>query len=90
MTMAACPFCGDASWSLRAPSPLNKTERRIVRALVAGMDNTEIAETLGMTPGSVRNTLTAIYEKTNTESRRHRRGSPRVALAVRALREGWI
>lgn len=57
-------------------------ELAILRRIVEGKTNAEIAAELGKTVGTVRIQAHALLEKVGTRSR--------VVLAVRAVREGWV
>ncbi len=53
----------------RRAARLTPRERQIVRLLAQGRKNSEIAEALGISPGTVKVHLTHIFEKTGTRDR---------------------
>lgn len=53
----------------RSPPRLTPREREIVHHICAGMKNKEIAETLAITPGTVKVHLMHIFEKTGVKDR---------------------
>lgn len=57
--------------SRRRPGPIALTPRewQLVEALAAGSSNAEIAGQLGISPHTVRNTLSLIYLKTGVSNR---------------------
>jgi DNA-binding NarL/FixJ family response regulator len=69
----------------RKPEKLTPRERRIIRRIIAGRTNREIATDLRITHQSVRNALTVLYEKCGVRNRlelammasRRRRKQPR-------------
>ncbi len=61
---------------------LNERERDILRLIVEGMTNTEIAQRLFLSEGTVRNYVSAIFSKLNV--------SDRTQAAVLALRYGLV
>ena len=61
---------------------LTECEMAIVREVVAGKQNKQIADTLGKSMGTVRVQLTTIFHKAGVRSR--------TALTAKALREGWV
>lgn len=66
---------GEEVWLVPQPlaSPLLmlvERERRVLKLLAQGLSNEAIADALGMAPNTVRNHLTAIYEKLGVENAR--------------------
>jgi DNA-binding NarL/FixJ family response regulator len=53
----------------RAAMRLTRRERQIVEAVSKGMKNKQIAEALGITPGTVKVHLMHIFEKTGARNR---------------------
>jgi DNA-binding NarL/FixJ family response regulator len=53
----------------RVAMRLTKRERQIVETVSKGMKNKQIAETLGITPGTVKVHLMHIFEKTGARNR---------------------
>ncbi|WP_372409350.1 response regulator [Streptomyces luteireticuli] len=63
-------------------SPLTDRERAVLRASADGSTNAEVAEKLCLSPGTVRNYLSTVIQKTGARNR---------AEAVRIAREkGWL
>lgn len=56
-----------AAWS--APNPLGERERAVLRLAEEGRSNKQIAETLGLSPGTVRNYLHEAAEKLDAGNR---------------------
>lgn len=61
---------------------LNGVDREIVRGLVAGRSNDEIAQELGVARKTVESRLTRLFSRLEVGSR--------TELALRAEREGWL
>ena len=61
---------------------LSERELDVVRKVVEGLSNDEIAVTLGISPKTVESHLRRIFERVGVASR--------TELATRALREGWL
>lgn len=51
------------------PVELTKREREVLERIALGMNNTGIAEELGVTPQTVRNYISAVYDKLGLHSR---------------------
>ena len=51
------------------PAKLTRRERRIIRRIMSGLTNREIAGELGITHQSVRNALTVLYQKCRVRNR---------------------
>jgi LuxR family maltose regulon positive regulatory protein len=68
---------GAASASVPAPplSPLSPQEQRVLRLLVAGYSNPEIAEALVVSINTVKTQVRSIYQKLNVQSRREARAA---------------
>jgi DNA-binding NarL/FixJ family response regulator len=64
----------------RAASLLSPRERQIVRLIAEGCTNAQIAARLHLKPQTVKNQLTAIYEKLHVKNR--------LELALHAVRHG--
>ncbi|GAA2924885.1 hypothetical protein GCM10020221_21100 [Streptomyces thioluteus] len=63
-------------------SPLTERERAVLRASADGSTNAEVARALCLSPGTVRNYLSTVIQKTGARNR---------AEAVRIAREkGWL
>jgi DNA-binding NarL/FixJ family response regulator len=60
---------------------LTPRQQEIVQLVVSGASNKEIAQQLVISTKTVKNTLTTVFAKTNTQSR--------TQLAVQWLRRGW-
>lgn len=75
---------GGLSFSVRPGEPLALTSREldVVRLVVEGRSNDEIAAGLGITSKTVETHLRRIFERLGVVSR--------TELATRALREGWL
>jgi LuxR family maltose regulon positive regulatory protein len=56
-------------------SPLSPQEQRVLRLLVAGYSNPEIAETLVVSINTVKTQVRSIYQKLNVKSRREARAA---------------
>ena len=65
----------------RAAFALTPREAQLVRLVAQGCTNAEIAERLHLKPQTVKNQLTAIYEKVHVRNR--------LELAVYAMRHGF-
>jgi LuxR family maltose regulon positive regulatory protein len=67
----------DSSDFVPAPSltPLSPQEQRVLRLLVAGYSNSEIAEALVVSINTVKTQVRSIYQKLNVESRREARAA---------------
>ncbi len=74
-------FGGDIS-DERYLAPLSSREMEVLRLMVAGMSNKEIAYRLGISQQTVKNHVTAILDKLGV--------SDRTQATVYALRHGWI
>jgi DNA-binding NarL/FixJ family response regulator len=74
-------FGGDIS-DERYLAPLSSREMEVLRLMVAGMSNKEIAYRLGISHQTVKNHVTAILNKLGV--------SDRTQATVYALRHGWI
>lgn len=67
---------GEGRWLVVPHDPedfvgrLTPRERDVLALLTRGLSNTDIARTLFIAEGTVRNTLTSVYQKTNTENSR--------------------
>ncbi len=65
---------GEGRWfvSLSPPDnveiPISERELEVVRLMARGNDNTQIAAELGISPNTVRNHISAAYEKLNVSS----------------------
>ena len=55
--------------AVSSTSRLTRRERRIVRRILAGRRNREIARELGITQQSVKNAVSVIYEKCGVRNR---------------------
>lgn len=75
---------GGLSFSLRPGEPLSLTAREldVVKLVVEGRSNDEIAGELGISPKTVETHLRRVFERLGVVSR--------TELATRALREGWL
>lgn len=75
---------GGLSFSVRPGEPVALTAREfeVVRLVVDGRSNDEIAGDLGIAPKTVETHLRRIFERLQVSSR--------TELATRALREGWL
>jgi LuxR family transcriptional regulator, maltose regulon positive regulatory protein len=66
-------FVGDYSLAAQAttalPEPLSQREREVVRLIAAGLTNREIAETLVVSPETVKKHTSAIYSKLSVSNR---------------------
>jgi DNA-binding NarL/FixJ family response regulator len=65
-----------------AEPPLSEREHELVRCIVDGRTNDEIASAVGVGTRTVEAHLTRLYERFGVQSRGE--------LAVRAVREGWL
>ena len=61
------PFPAQASVSL--PEPLSQREREVLKLIAAGLTNREIAETLVISPETVKKHTGAIYSKLGVSNR---------------------
>ncbi len=75
-------FGGEVLAEGRFLSPLSKREMEILRLVVRGMSNKEIAYHLGISHQTVKNHITAILSKLGV--------ADRTQAAVHALRRGWV
>jgi DNA-binding NarL/FixJ family response regulator len=75
-------FGGEVLHEDRYLSPLSAREMEILRLVVAGMSNKEIAYHLGISHQTVKNHITAILSKLGV--------ADRTQAAVYALRHGWV
>ena len=74
---------GGLAFSIRPRGPsLSARELDVVRQVVAGRSNDEIATALGITPKTVETHLRRLFERFDLASR--------TELATKALREGWL
>lgn len=73
---------GSGEFEERYLSPLSTREMEILRLLVTGMSNKEIAYRLGISHQTVKNHITAILSKLGV--------ADRTQAAVYALRRGWV
>lgn len=76
-TLAASDFVSAPSLS-----PLSPQEQRVLRLLVAGYSNPEIAETLVVSINTVKTQVRSIYQKLNVKSRKEVRAVVRVQNAL--------
>jgi len=74
------PELAEISWS--APSPLSERERAVLRLAEEGRSNKEIADTLALSPGTVRNYLHEAAQKLDAANRVE---ATRIARA-----NGWL
>lgn len=77
---AVAPELMEAAWD--ASDPLNDRERQVLRLAEAGRSNKEIAEELGLSPGTVRNYLHEAADKLGAGNRVE---ASRIARA-----NGWL
>lgn len=75
-------FGGELSVEDRHLSPLSEREMEILRLVVSGKSNKEIAYHLGISHQTVKNHITAVLSKLGL--------SDRTQAAVYALRRGWV
>ncbi|HIE39342.1 MAG TPA: response regulator transcription factor [Anaerolineales bacterium] len=75
-------FGGEVFHEDRYLSPLSAREMEILRLVVAGMSNKEIAYHLGISHQTVKNHITALLSKLGV--------ADRTQAAVYALRHGWV
>lgn len=61
------PELAEAAWS--SPDPLNDRERQVLRLAEQGASNKEIADTLSLSPGTVRNYLSEAAQKLGADNR---------------------
>ena len=75
---------GGLSFTVRPGVPVALTQREleVVRLVVEGRSNDEIATGLGIAPKTVESHLRRVFERLDVASR--------TELATRALREGWL
>jgi DNA-binding NarL/FixJ family response regulator len=74
---------GGLAFSIRPRGPsLSARELDVVRQVVDGRSNDEIATALGITPKTVETHLRRLFERFDLASR--------TELATKALREGWL
>jgi len=77
---AVAPELMEAAWD--AADPLNDRERQVLRLAESGRSNKEIAEVLGLSPGTVRNYLHEAAQKLDAANR--------VEAARIARANGWL
>lgn len=75
-------FGGEMLADERYKAPLSRREMEVLRLMVAGMSNKEIAYRLGISHQTVKNHITAIFSKLGV--------ADRTQATVYALRHGWI
>ncbi|MGQ9522043.1 MAG: response regulator [Anaerolineae bacterium] len=75
-------FGGEMLTDARYKAPLSSREMEVLRLMVAGMSNKEIACRLGISHQTVKNHVTAIFNKLGV--------ADRTQATVYALRHGWI
>lgn len=63
-------------------SPLTEREHEVVGCVAAGMSNSEAAQALGVTAGTLKTHLDRVFEKTGVNGR--------AAVVAHCLRRGWI
>lgn len=78
---AIAPELAEAAWDA-APDPLTDRERMVLRLADEGRSNKEIAQRLGLSPGTVRNYLADASAKLGA--------SGRIEAARIARRNGWM
>lgn len=74
------PELAEAAWE--SPDPLNDRERDVLRHAEQGLSNKEIADVLGLSPGTVRNYLSEAAQKLGADNR--------VEAARIARANGWL
>ncbi len=74
------PELAEAAWE--SPDPLNDREREVLRHAEQGFSNKEIADALGLSPGTVRNYLSEAAQKLGADNR--------VEAARIARANGWL
>jgi two-component system, NarL family, response regulator DesR len=74
------PELAEAAWE--SPDPLNDREREVLRYAEQGLSNKEIADVLGLSPGTVRNYLSEAAQKLGADNR--------VEAARIARANGWL
>lgn len=77
---AIAPELAEAAWA--AADPLSERERAVLRLAEEGRSNKEIAEALGLAPGTVRNYLSEAVQKLGVANR--------VEAARIARANGWL
>jgi len=75
-------FGGQVAADSKYLSPLSNREMEILRLVIAGMSNKEIAYALGISHQTVKNHITALLSKLGV--------ADRTQAAVYALRRGWV
>ncbi len=75
-------FGGELLSDRLLPSPLSAREMEVLRLMVAGLSNKEIAYRLGISHQTVKNHVTAILSKLGV--------ADRTQATVYALRHGWV
>lgn len=75
-------FGGDVLPEVRYKAPLSNREMEVLRLMVAGLSNKEIAYRLGISNQTVKNHVTAILTKLGV--------ADRTQATVYALRHGWV
>jgi LuxR family maltose regulon positive regulatory protein len=71
------PFASSSPVSARLIEPLSPQEQRVLRLLVAGLSNPEIAEALVVSINTVKTQVRSIYRKLNVKSRKEARSAVR-------------
>lgn len=70
-------FASDSLVSARLIEPLSPQEQRVLRLLVTGLSNPEIAEALVVSINTVKTQVRSIYQKLNVKSRKEARSAVR-------------
>ena len=70
-------FASNSLVSARLIEPLSPQEQRVLRLLVAGLSNSEIAEALVVSINTVKTQVRSIYRKLNVKGRKEARSAVR-------------